>query len=238
MKFMNYGYADEKMILKLNQEDEFYRYNIQLYNKLIDKICITDKKVLEIGCGRGGGIYFYNKYYHVSELTGIDITKQAINYCKRTYPQDNVTFVLGDAQNLPFEDNQFDVVINLESSNNYANQAMFFKEVYRVLKPQGYFAYADIRKKDELKKWSHMLTQLHLELIDKEDITHNVIESLRVDTYKKKNLIKSKIPKILHSQFFEFAGVEGSNYVYNNLLKREKVYIRYLFRKKRKKIIF
>ena len=73
--------------------------------------------------------------------------------------------------------------------------------------------------------------ELSLKQIEKEDITEAVSTSLALSSKNKERLINENIPKIFRSQFYEFAGTKGSNYVYNALKNREKVYIRYLFKK-------
>ena len=49
----------------------------------------------------------------------------------------------GSALDLPFPDASFDVVLNVEASNDYGDRRRFFREVARVLKPDGIFLYAD-----------------------------------------------------------------------------------------------
>ena len=51
---MNYGYAGGEDI-HLEEENSAERYALQMYNKLVSKADVEGKKVLEIGCGRGGG---------------------------------------------------------------------------------------------------------------------------------------------------------------------------------------
>ena len=47
----------------------------------------------------------------------------------------------GDAQDLPFPDESFDAVINVEASHIYPNFERFLGEVARVLRPGGHFLY-------------------------------------------------------------------------------------------------
>lgn len=231
MRFMNYGYQDANSNLQLRVEDEKDRCNIQLYDRLVKDVNLSNKSLLEISCGRGGGIYYYATYFKLERIVGLDITNQAISFCKKKYKFNNATFVLGDAQNLPFSDNSFDVVVNLEASGNYPNLSCFFGEVTRVIKPGGYFAYADLRKTEEMDKWEDQIAELKLKLIAREDITQPVSSSLELTSQRKIKLINENIPRIFRSQFYEFAGTKDSNYVYNALKNREKLYIRYLFKK-------
>jgi ubiquinone/menaquinone biosynthesis C-methylase UbiE len=228
---MNYGYHNDSTVLNLKEEDENDRYNIQSYDRLVKDIDLTNKTMLEVSCGRGGGIYYYSSYFNLKNIIGLDITKQAISFCKSKYHFKNASFVLGDAQQLPFEDEIFDIIVNLEASGNYPDLISFFNEVSRTLKPGGYFAYADLRKSEEIPKWNDQIKRLSLKLVEKEDITEAVSVSLALSSKNKERLINENIPKIFRSQFYEFAGTKGSNYVYNALKKREKVYIRYLFKK-------
>ncbi len=230
MRFMNYGYDDANP-LKLAPDDEDDRYNIQLYDVLTKKINLTNKEILEVGCGRGGGIAYFAKYYKPKHIVGVDVTQQAISFCNNKYHIGNASFQVGDAQELPFPDQSFDVVINLESSGNYADCQKFFREVRRVLKPGGYFAYADLRKKEELSKWMSQLKETQMNLVDKEDISRFVSAALELSSPRKERLIQEHVPTFLHAQFREFAGTKNSNYVYNALKMKEKVYFRFLYRK-------
>ena len=79
---MNYGYSSEGMSLHLDSEDELERYPIQLYNYVSSQEVIKDKIVLEVGSGRGGGASFIARYLKPENITGIDISSEAIALCK------------------------------------------------------------------------------------------------------------------------------------------------------------
>ena len=51
---------------------------------------------------------------------------------------------MGDAEHLPFDDESFDVVTNLESSHTYPDLRAFLGEVRRVLRPGGWFLHTDL----------------------------------------------------------------------------------------------
>ena len=72
-------------------------------------------KVLDVSSGRGTQSIFYAKEYGV-HVTGVDISEEMVNSAaknaKDEQVEDLVTFKLGDSQELPFEDNYFDAVIN------------------------------------------------------------------------------------------------------------------------------
>lgn len=57
-----------------------------------------------------------------------------------------------DAHHIEYPNESFDLVINIESSHLYNDPEKFFKEVQRVLKPNGYFCMADLRFSNEVTK--------------------------------------------------------------------------------------
>lgn len=72
-------------------------------------------KVLDVSSGRGTQSIFYAKEYGV-QVTGVDLAEDMIKSAEKNALSAKVenltTFKLGDSQNLPFEDNSFDIVIN------------------------------------------------------------------------------------------------------------------------------
>ena len=81
--FMNYGYSKNNQKVELKKEDENNRYSIQLYNHTIAGIDIKEKNILEVGCGRGGGLSYINRYLSPNNVTGIDLNKKAVDFCKK-----------------------------------------------------------------------------------------------------------------------------------------------------------
>jgi SAM-dependent methyltransferase len=79
---------------------------------------------------------------------------------------------------MPFDDQQFDVVINVESSHCYPHVGAFFREVKRVLRPGGHCLYADVMPMEELPERRRMLNRAGLEILQERNITSNVLASL------------------------------------------------------------
>ncbi|QDU31359.1 Phthiotriol/phenolphthiotriol dimycocerosates methyltransferase [Anatilimnocola aggregata] len=57
---------------------------------------------------------------------------------------EGLSFVVGDAENLPFEDDTFDAVVNVESSHCYRSDPAFLAQVRRVLRTGGHVLFADL----------------------------------------------------------------------------------------------
>ncbi|MDW8055619.1 MAG: class I SAM-dependent methyltransferase [Elusimicrobiota bacterium] len=99
---------------------------------------------LEIGCGSGAFTEFLATLN--LDLTAIDISDKCINYAKQHIKQ--VSFQVGDVEQLDFDDNTFDIVVSGAVIHHFADNLFnVIKEIYRVLKFDGkFFAYEPNRK--------------------------------------------------------------------------------------------
>ncbi|MDH4262696.1 MAG: class I SAM-dependent methyltransferase [Spirochaetia bacterium] len=233
-QFMNYGYKPLKNepLVKLHKDDEINRYPIQSYHYLANKVKLKGLKVLEVGSGRGGGASFIKRYHFPSKMIGMDIAKSAVKLARKHHPHDGLEFIEGNAEKIHFEDNSFDVIINVESSHAYGSELKFFNEVKRILKPGGYFLCTDLRDKHKMEIMKKNLLKSGLELLEEEDITENVIMAMEEESDIKNKRINEKIPKLYLKNFKEFAGVVGSA-MYLNIKNRHAVYYRFTLQKKK-----
>ncbi|MBD0254846.1 MAG: methyltransferase domain-containing protein, partial [Cytophagales bacterium] len=87
------------------------------------------------------------------KVIGVDMTEVMIEKAKRNAEQlgyDNVTFRLGEIEDLPLASNRVDVVVSNCVLNLVPDKAKAFAETYRVLKPGGHFSISDIVLSGEL----------------------------------------------------------------------------------------
>jgi len=230
LRFMNFGYAPQHnggKIMNLQTADEKHRYAIQMYYHTIGRQSLADLDVLEVGCGRGGGAASLMKYASPRSLTGIDLSPKAIALCQHLSRIPSLTFKVGDAENIPFADEAFDAVVNVESSHCYPRLDRFFAEVKRVLKKGGKLFYSDFRREQDLADQQRAIQGSGFVVREKEDIVPEVLQALTLDSARKENLIRRRIPRILRSYFRKFSCTVGSvNYV--SLLEGKRFYHRYL----------
>lgn len=96
--------------------------------------------VLDVSSGRGTQAIYYAKTFGVT-VTGLDINKDMIETANEKVKDSGVTekvsFVLADSQNLPFEDNSFDVVINECAVGIPDDSQKVLNEMLRVTKLNG-----------------------------------------------------------------------------------------------------
>lgn len=104
--------------------------------------------VLDLGCGGGFDAFLAaQKVGEKGKVVGIDMTPEMIerateNTLKGSYQ--NVEFKLGEIENLPVDDDYIDVVISNCVINHSPDKLATFKEVFRVLKPNGRILVADL----------------------------------------------------------------------------------------------
>ena len=111
-KFMNFGYAsidNKTKILELEKKDINNRYPIQLYHHVASLVNIQNLTVLEVGSGRGGGADYIKRYLKPQSIVGVDLSNNLIDFCNRNYRVEGLTFKVGHAESLPFEDASFDI---------------------------------------------------------------------------------------------------------------------------------
>lgn len=211
--FMNYGYAPVAQNtgrIPLDEEDESNRYCIQLYHHITSAITLKDSTLLEVSSGRGGGSYYIKRYLGPKRVVGVDFSEHAVAFCRANYSLDGLSFVAGDAESLPFEDQSFDAVVNVEASHCYGSMDAFLAQVKRVLRNDGYFLYADLRAKDRIDTLHNELHRSGMTVIKEENITPNVLQALDADSDRKTVLIQQSVHTLLSNAFQQFAGIRGS----------------------------
>jgi len=227
---MNFGYHNPLQKLDLLPQENINRYSIHLYHQLVHNHDLFQKKILEVGCGRGGGLAYVKRQFSPSLAVGMDIDKLAVKFCRKHHPSEGLEFVAGNAHQLPFEDNSFDYVINVESCHRYENIGQFLKEVRRVLRPGGFFLVTDFRRDFLVEKFHNNLFSSDMILTGPEDITSNVTLALELDDPRRKDLIRRVAPFFLQKLALEFAGVKDSD-VYRNFQTRRWIYLNYYLQK-------
>ncbi|MEG5042078.1 MULTISPECIES: class I SAM-dependent methyltransferase [unclassified Microcoleus] len=109
----------------------FYREKMRaIYRIAPDVPC---KEVLEVGGGQGG---LTALLYPQAQITNIDLDPKYANApCNQ---QEKVRFICGDATNLPFENESFDIVTMFDVIEHVPDHQKAISEALRVLKPKGF----------------------------------------------------------------------------------------------------
>ncbi len=229
--FLNWGYEeDPPMGLPLDETDEPNRYSIQVYHQTASQVDLAGKKVLEVSCGHGGGASYLTRTLKPASYTGLDFNAAGIEFCQRRHQLPGLDFVHGDAENLPFPDESFDAVVNVEASHIYPHFERFLGQVTRVLRPGGHFLYADFRNRDGFPAWESALAESGLRQVSEKVINEQVLRGLQKNSPRSSELINHHMPAFGRRFAREFAVVDGSLF-YNDLERGGIDYRRYCFTK-------
>lgn len=177
--FLNYGYVsrgegDEAPVEV--PDGEFNPNSIRLALELVGPTPLQGCQVVDVGCGRGGTAALLAAKLG-ADVLGIDLSPEAIAFCRRTHSHLPIRFEVGDAEHLPIADASCDVVTNLESSHTYPDMRAFLCEVRRVLRPGGWFLHSDLLPSARWPEVRAIMGTLGLTVETDREITANVLAS-------------------------------------------------------------
>ncbi len=128
-------------------------------------------KTIEVGCGPAWlSCALASEGYNT---TCLDYSENALNIARKNYEMQNNKgeFVIGDATDMPFENDSFDVVLSTGLLEHFEDPSIVINEMVRILKPDGIF-YSDIVPK------KFALFRAHIDfvrnLIKKEDDIYEI----------------------------------------------------------------
>ena len=187
------------------------------------------QNVLDVACGVGTSSRLMSKQLGLC-ATGLDFSKINVGKAEALSAEEaqpastsestplfapgELKFVEGSADDLPFEDGQFDGVVCECAVSTFADQAKAAKEFFRVLKPGGVFGMTDMVLNGELPKdyaeqvapwtcmakalnadgYSQLFSEAGFELIDNQDHSHTLLE---MATDIKRKLVMAGVGKAL-----------------------------------------
>jgi SAM-dependent methyltransferase len=96
---------------------------------------VRGKRVLDAACGEGYGSYLLA--HAAAQVTGVDISGDAVAHARERYSLDNLTFTQGSVSQLPLPDASVDVVVSFETIEHLPAQREMLAEFRRVLTDAG-----------------------------------------------------------------------------------------------------
>ncbi|MGB7968655.1 MAG: class I SAM-dependent methyltransferase [Methanobacterium sp.] len=113
-----------------------------LYESVLNKLDeYTFTNILDVGCGTGNLLKLISSKYDV-QIAGVDLTPKMLNIAKIKLG-DEADLKVSDSEELPFEDNKFDMVICTDSFHHYPHPEKVLAEIGRVLENNGMLLIAD-----------------------------------------------------------------------------------------------
>jgi ubiquinone/menaquinone biosynthesis C-methylase UbiE len=142
--------VDEQMRREFNQwaeagrGEEMEQHHISITEQTLALMGLKHgERVLDLGCGAGWATRLLAQLVagggeRPGQVVGLDVSDEMVRRARGASTQcDNVLFVVGSAQQIPWEENFFDKVLSVESFYYYGDQDGALDELFRVLAPKG-----------------------------------------------------------------------------------------------------
>jgi SAM-dependent methyltransferase len=214
--FMNDGYVDldqygfpaTSLDIELSEKFGPWRYQAQLYKKCLDVAGIDRSAeqgtLLDLSCGKGGGIAFFKDYYKFQRLIGVDLNPVHIEVCQLNIKE--AEFVEASATEIPLLDESVDIITTVEAAVYYQPFDRYLSEVYRLLTPGGLLVQASPDAID-----INQYADQGFKLQTSKNITRNVRVACAVSKYVMRDMDSS-------DTLFDCLMGDETRYIYNTSL--------------------
>jgi arsenite methyltransferase len=142
--------SDEKLQSEFNrwaaegEGEKMERHHLDITEKTIRQMELrAGERVLDLGCGAGWATRLLARLVGegpegFGQVVGLDVSDEMIRQARTASKDfDNILYVWGSAQQIPWEENFFDKVLSVESFYYYADQEKALAELFRVMAPRG-----------------------------------------------------------------------------------------------------
>jgi arsenite methyltransferase len=141
---------DEKLQLEFNrwaaegEGEKMERHHLDITGKTIRLMNLRPgERVLDLGCGSGWATRLIARLVGdgpegFGQVVGLDVSDEMVRQAREASKDfENILYVWGSAQQIPWEENFFDKVLSVESFYYYADQDRALMELFRVMAPRG-----------------------------------------------------------------------------------------------------
>jgi SAM-dependent methyltransferase len=214
--FMNDGYVDidqhgfpvASTDIELTEKFQPWRYQAQLYKKCLD-VALIDRlaeqgTLLDLSCGKGGGLAFLKDYYRFQKLIGVDLNPTHIEICKRNIK--DVEFLAASAIEIPLKNETVDIITSVEAAAYYQPFEQYLSEAYRLLAPGGLLVQANPDAVD-----INLYADQGFKIESRKNITRNVRIACAISKYIMRDIDRS-------DTLFDCLMGDETRYIYNRAL--------------------
>jgi len=141
---------DEKLQQEFNrwaaagEGDKMQRHHLNITEKSLRLMNLRPgERVLDLGCGSGWATRLVARLVGegpegFGQVVGLDVSDEMVRLARETSKEfENILYVQGSAQQIPWEENFFDKVLSVESFYYYTDQDRALMELFRVMAPRG-----------------------------------------------------------------------------------------------------
>jgi ubiquinone/menaquinone biosynthesis C-methylase UbiE len=195
---------DTWMEQKLTLSDPWYKMVMKMLKPVFPDF--SGKQVLEVGCGLG--VFCINIAKQNGQVTGFDISKNALLKAKELSAQFNVKdkteFIIGDARYLPFVSKSHDLIVCSEVLEHIENHQLAFHEFARLADQSGYVCITV----------PNLLSSLFFEIIFFKIMGQPKFVQRFLYVEKEYIFHYYKVKRLVNSERLSFVDVRGVDYVH------------------------
>ena len=129
---------------------------------------VLGQTVLDAGCGNGYGAYYLSSL--AVRIIGMDISAEAIKYAQAHHQKENITYIRGNCESLPFHEHSFNIICSFEVIEHIPDYFSFLEEMKRILKPGGIAIISTPNKKVSLSSGKSSANPYHSNEFSSEDL--------------------------------------------------------------------
>jgi SAM-dependent methyltransferase len=169
-------------------------------------------RVLDLGSGAGNDCFVARTLVGDSGwVTGLDFTDAMVEKAQKNLEKTgfkNIDFVYGDIENIPLDDNSYDVAISNCVLNLVPDKEKAFSELYRVLKPGGHFSISDVVLEGKLPKKLEEVAELYAGCVSGAIQKDSYLEIIRKQDFKDVEIKTQKVIDIPNSILLNYISLE------------------------------
>jgi SAM-dependent methyltransferase len=222
--FLNYGFMETDAPAEPASLD-LGRVCRRLYEEVLMPFP-ESSRVLEVGCGRGGGAAFLLEGRPGLAYVGLDLSGEHARVCRRRFTSNRAAqFAVADATQLPVADGRFDAAFSVEAAHHFADIHRFYREVARALRPGGWLMLTGLWRPSQSS--NAPFEAAGFRVVERHDITANVVASLDRTSPLRLQMIEAlDLPDRFKPLLLSWAGVRGYA-AYDSLASRSQLYLRF-----------
>ena len=144
-------FSDEDYAARYAQQHQKMGENLgQKVTRKLHSRVFQGGRILDAGCGSGATAIVPAQEFPQSEVVGIDLSEPLLRLATQAAQaaglDGRVRFETGDAEHIPYEEDSFDVVLNLNLVHIVEHPIQMLDEIERILVPDGALFIVDLRR--------------------------------------------------------------------------------------------